>query len=107
MANDKKEKRNAMLKIVFGMVDDKDIDTVLAMLPKDAQYFFTQAETHRAIPAEKVREKAESYCLKGISFKNVTEAYKAAQQDAKPGDMIFVGGSSYIVADLLAAVQKG
>lgn len=103
----KKENRNAMLKIVFGMVDDKDIDTVLAMLPKDAQYFFTQAETHRAIPAEKVREKAEIYFLKGISFKNVTEAYKAAQQDAKPEDMIFVGGSSYIVADLLAAVQKG
>lgn len=93
------------LRIVFGMVDDKDIDTVLGMMPLHAVFYFTQASTHRAIPAEKVAEKAEAHGLHGMVFHSVAEAYQTALNDASPRDFIFVGGSSYVVADLLASIQ--
>lgn len=89
------------LRMVFGMVDDKDIDRVMTMLPKDATYYFTQASTHRAIPATRVREIALQHGLDGHIYNNVIEAYRAALSDAAADDFIFVGGSSYIVADLL------
>lgn len=89
------------LRMVFGMVDDKDIDRVMTMLPKDATYYFTQASTHRAIPATRVREIALQHGLDGHIYNNVIEAYRAALSDATADDFIFVGGSSYIVADLL------
>ena len=91
------------LRIVFGMVDDKDIDTVLAMLPKHACYYFTQASTHRAIPAEHVAELAQRYQLNGNTYPSVAEAYQAALADAHHDDFIFIGGSSYVVADLLSS----
>ena len=90
------------LRIVFGMVDDKDLDTVLAMLPKNAAYYFTQALTHRAIPADRVAEKAAAHNLHGTTHKTVAEAYRQALADADADDFIFVGGSSYVVADLLS-----
>lgn len=89
------------LRMVFGMVDDKDIDTVMEMLPKDAIYYFTQASTHRAIPVNSVKEKAVSHSLNGKTFESVSMAYRQAMADADENDFIFVGGSSYIVADLL------
>lgn len=91
------------LRIVFGMVDDKDIDTVLAMLPKHACYYFTQASTHRAIPAEHVAELALLHQLNGNTYPSVAEAYQAALADAHHDDFIFIGGSSYVVADLLSS----
>lgn len=91
-------------RIVFGMVDDKDIDTVMQMLPKDAVYYFCQATTHRAIPVEKVAEKADRVGLKGCSYHTVKDAYDAALADAQTDDFVFVGGSSYVVADLLSAI---
>ena len=90
------------LRIVFGMVDDKDLDTVLAMLPKNAVYYFTQASTHRAIPADRVAEKAAAHNLHGTTYSTVAEAYRQALADADADDFIFVGGSSYVVADLLS-----
>lgn len=99
--------RQGTLRMVFGMVDDKDLDTVLSMLPKDAVYYFTQAETHRAIPASKVQEKALSHGLHGTSFATVPAAYQQALKDAhSTDDFIFVGGSSYVVADLLSALSQ-
>lgn len=89
------------LRIVFGMVDDKDIDHVMAMLPKNARYYFTQATTHRAIPTKVVGEIGARYNLQGILFESVEKAYEAALADAGKDDFVFVGGSSYIVADLL------
>ena len=89
------------LRLVFGMVDDKDIDTVMGMLPQDAVYYWTQASTKRAIPAEKVQEKGETHRLSGNVFYNVKDAYEAALKDSDKADFIFVGGSSYIVSDLL------
>ena len=89
-------------RIVFGMVDDKDINTVMTMLPKDATYYWTQAETKRAINHEKVKETGKSHGLTGNSYPTVIEAYRAALSDSVPTDFVFVGGSSYVVADLLS-----
>lgn len=89
------------LRIVFGMVDDKDINTVMQLLPKQAVYYFTQASSHRAIPVHKVQEIAKAHQLEGTTFSNVKDAYQQALSDAHPDDFIFVGGSSYLVADLL------
>lgn len=100
------ESDDCRLRIVFGMVDDKDIDTILAMLPNEATYYFTQADTHRAIPATTVKEKAAKHNLNGESYDKVWAAYTKAIRDAAPTDFIFIGGSSYIVADLLTALTN-
>ena len=90
------------LRIVFGMVDDKDVTTVMKMLPKDAIYYWTQATTKRAIKVEKIAELGTSLGLNGNVYPSVNKAFKAAQADAVEDDFIFVGGSSYIVADFLS-----
>lgn len=89
------------LHIVFGMVDDKDIDTVMDMLPKNAKYYFTKAETHRAVNEMVLREKAEERSLSGSTYSSVAQAYNAVKKNAKDNDFVFIGGSSYVVADLL------
>lgn len=90
------------LRIIFGMVDDKDVTTVMKMLPKDAIYYWTQATTKRAIKVEKIAELGTSLGLNGNVYPSVNKAFKAAQADAAEDDFIFVGGSSYIVADFLS-----
>lgn len=95
------------LRIVFGMVDDKDIDRILAMLPREADFYWTQASSHRAIPAAQVAGKAAAIGLRGRSYATVGEAWQQALADASPEDFIFVGGSSYVVADLLALLKAG
>ena len=99
----KAQNPDTRLRIVFGMVDDKDINSVLSLLPKDACYYFCQASTHRAIPVEKVVALAAEHNLKGEGFPSVAEAYEKAKEDASDADFIFVGGSSYVVADLLSS----
>ena len=89
------------LHIVIGMVSDKDINTVLSMLPKDAFYYFTQASVLRAMPAEELGKKAESQGLYGSAYQNVPSAYLAAQANASDDDIIYIGGSTFVVADLL------
>ena len=93
------------LRIVFGMVNDKDISSVLAMMPKDAIYYFTQASVRRAMPSEELAGLASSYNLKGNCYPTVTDALDAARKDASPGDFVFVGGSCFVVADLLAGIH--
>lgn len=90
-----------MLHIVIGMVNDKDISGVLAMLPKEATYYFTRASVPRALPQDKLEALATQAGLKGRSFPTVKEAVTAAQKESRPEDLIFVGGSTFIVADLL------
>ena len=91
-------------RIVFGMVDDKEIDKVMAMLPKDAVYYWTQAETKRAVDVSHVKTLGDSLSLQGTSYPDVLTAYHAALNEAAADDFIFVGGSSYVVADLLAGL---
>lgn len=87
--------------IVFGMVDDKDIEGVLNLLPKEARYYFTKADSHRALNQFVVKTLAERRGLKGEAFETVKEAYQSAHRQAVPEDFIFVGGSSYVVGDFL------
>ena len=94
------------LRIVFGMVSDKDIEAVLALLPQNAVYYFTQASVKRAMPAEKLRAMASAHGLAGRSYPDVGTALKQARADARTEDFIFVGGSSFIVADLLTLWQN-
>ncbi len=89
------------LRIVIGMVNDKDISGVLRMLPTHAVYYFTKASVSRALPEEDFARKAREAGLSGNCYPNVTEAVEAAQKESRPEDLIFVGGSTFIVADLL------
>ena len=92
--------------IVFGMVDDKDVAHVLQLLKEKLEnrvkYYWTQPSTKRAIPVEKLSELALKLGLHGSLYHSVNEAYNAALENAEKGDFIFVGGSSYVVADLLS-----
>lgn len=94
------------LRIVFGMVDDKDIDQVLTMMPSNAVFYFTRAQSKRAIPENIVKEKASKLRLLGNSYDTVGEAYEAALRESHEDDFIFVGGSSYVVADFLTFINK-
>lgn len=92
--------------IVFGMVDDKDVAHVLQLLSEKLEnrvkYYWTQPSTKRAIPVEKLSELALKLGLHGNAYRSVKEAYNAALENAEKGDFVFVGGSSYVVADLLS-----
>lgn len=90
------------LRMVFGMVDDKDINTIMSLLPKRATYYWTQANSKRAIPSAKVAAIGNQHGLNGMDCGNVATAYQKALAEAHEGDFIFVGGSSYIVADFLS-----
>lgn len=89
------------LHIVMGMVNDKDISGVLAILPKDAIYYFTKANVKRALSEKELQSMALQSGLHGNTYHNVETAVTAAKEKAGKNDFIFVGGSSFIVADLL------
>lgn len=107
--------RGATLHIIFGMVNDKDIDTVLGLLPENAVYYFTQPATSRALPAEELCRRW--HALHPIAnlqspianrqspisaFSTVREALTAAQESASADDIIFIGGSNYVVGEALS-----
>jgi dihydrofolate synthase/folylpolyglutamate synthase len=89
------------LHMVWGMVGDKDIDSILPLLPVNAIYYFTRSSIPRSMDAAKLSERAAGYGLNGSSYPSVKEAYRAAQKEAGADDMIFTGGSTFVVADLL------
>lgn len=90
------------LRIVFGMVNDKDINGVLALLPKQATYYFAQASVARALESQVLQSLAAEHGLHGNTYPDVASATQAALNEADKEDFIYVGGSSFIVADLLA-----
>ena len=92
------------LRIVFGMVNDKDIKSVLKLLPQTAKYYFTNASTQRSIPAKDIQLLAAKEGLNGQVFTDVKSAYDTALAEADKEDFVFIGGSSYVVADLLSAL---
>ncbi|PTT02868.1 dihydrofolate synthase [Pedobacter sp. HMWF019] len=89
------------LHMVIGMVKDKDINGVLSLLPKDANYYFTQPDLERALPAEELASQSGKHHLKGKTFKIIKDALNAAKAAALPGDLIFVGGSTFVVAEVI------
>ena len=98
--------KHEQLHIVFGMVNDKDISAVLALLPKNALYYFTQASIPRALDAGKLADQAMEFNLKGKAYHSVKEAFSAAKQQATEKDFIFVGGSTFVVAEALILIES-
>lgn len=94
------------LHIIIGMVNDKDINGVISLLPKNAKYYFTQASVKRALPAEQVKEIANNHGLKGEAYCSVEKALTIAKNNAKENDLIFIGGSTFIVADLIVLYKS-
>lgn len=86
--------------MVVGMVQDKDISKILALLPKEARYIFCQAQIPRALPADQLAAKASEVGLNGKVIPNVNEAYNFARKNAGQDDLIFVGGSTFVVAEI-------
>ena len=88
------------LYIVWGMVKDKDITNILKLLPKEASYFFCQAKIPRAIPAHELAVKANEFGLSGIVVNDVNDAITKAKEMSSESDMIFIGGSTFVVAEI-------
>jgi len=89
------------LHFIFGTVGDKDPGKVLALLPKQAIYYFVKADIARAMDANELANRAKEFGLNGEVYPSVNEAYKNAQLVADKTDMIFVGGSTFVVAEVL------
>ena len=89
------------LHFVLGMVNDKDISKVLSMLPQNATYYFCRPDIPRGLEADSLKEKAESFGLHGEAYANVKAALAAAQKAAQANDLIFAGGSTFVVAEVV------
>ena len=87
--------------IVFGVVEDKDVDGIMALLPKSATYFFTKANNQRAVSEHVLHMMGQQLGLTGSTYPSVVEAYQAAKSKAESDDFMFIGGSSYVVAEFL------
>jgi dihydrofolate synthase/folylpolyglutamate synthase len=89
------------LHFIFGTVSDKDASKVLSKLPKDAEYYFTKADIPRALDPVLLKQQAEAFGLKGEVYNEVSIAFEAAQRKAEKEDLIFIGGSTFVVAEVL------
>ncbi|WP_297515934.1 folylpolyglutamate synthase/dihydrofolate synthase family protein [Flavobacterium sp.] len=88
------------LHIVLGVVNDKDLDEILPLFPENALYYFCKPNVPRGLDAEILRQKAEEFKRKGKVFSSVSEAYDEARKQAGSDDVIYVGGSTFVVAEL-------
>lgn len=88
-------------RVVFGILEDKDVFGVMSMLPQDATYYFCRPNSDRALPEQSVMMIGQQVGLNGNAYSSPIEAYQAALKDAAEDDFIFVGGSNYIVAEIL------
>lgn len=89
------------LHIVFGMVADKDWQKVLSFLPKEAFYYFVTPPSERGLPNDTLADYAQQIGLKGCSYPTIAEGFLAAKGNAQPSDLIYIGGSNYVVAEVL------
>lgn len=90
-----------ILRIVLGVVNDKDLSEMLPLFPNGATYYFCRPDVPRGLPAEVLRDNAGIFGLKGDAYHSVAEAYDAALADSSPEDFIFIGGSTFVVAEIL------
>jgi len=95
-----KEKFN-QLHIVLGVVNDKDLDEILPLFPKNAIYYFCKPNIPRGLEASILEKKANQFGLTGKTYHSVSEAYKQAQESAAANDFIYIGGSTFVVAEIL------
>ncbi|MFE3872094.1 bifunctional folylpolyglutamate synthase/dihydrofolate synthase [Flavobacterium sp. ZS1P70] len=89
------------LHMVFGVVNDKDLDEILPLFPKNAFYYFCKPNIPRGLEASILQKKATMFGLKGEVYNSVTDAYQKAKQNAANSDLIFIGGSTFVVAEIL------
>lgn len=89
------------LHFVIGMVNDKDITKVLSMLPADATYYFCRPDIPRGLEAESLMQKAAEFGLLGKAYPSVKDALASAQKHADKNDLVFVGGSTFVVAEVI------
>lgn len=89
------------LHIVFGVVNDKDVNSIIHLLPKQATYYFCKPEISRGLPAKDLKLVFNNYGLQGEAYNSVKEAYKKALQSASSEDFVFVGGSTFVVAEII------
>ena len=93
--------RHNNLHMVFGMVNDKNREPILAMLPKEAQYYFCKPDIPRGLDAVVLAEDAKKFVLNGKVYLSVNTALDAARKNARTNDLIFVGGSAFVVAEVV------
>jgi dihydrofolate synthase/folylpolyglutamate synthase len=89
------------LRIVFGVVNDKDLNDILPLMPKNAVYYFCRPNIPRGLDAASLKETSVGYGLSGDVYNSVAEAYSAALNDSSENDFIYVGGSTFVVAEIL------
>lgn len=89
------------LRIIWGTTKEKDVAEILSVLPKDAVYYYVQAQNSRAMDSDVLKEKAASFGLKGYSYKSVKAAYRVAMAEATNEDLILVAGSTFVVAEVI------
>ena len=89
------------LHFVLSVVNDKDIDGILQLLPKEAEYYFCKADIPRGLDVNILTEKAHKCGLNGKAYESVRIAYATALENAQEGDLVFVGGSNFTVAEVV------
>ena len=95
------EEHYNQLHMVLGVVNDKDLDAILPLFPAQAKYYFCKPDISRGLDEEELRKKALKFGLNGDSHKSVKKAYKSALQEAADMDVIYVGGSTFVVAEII------
>ena len=99
-------KRYRRLRLVLGFMADKDVGNMLTLLPREAEYYFTQASSPRALPAGCLAQMAAERGLSGEVFTKVEDAYQAARTAADADDCVYVGGSMYVLAELFSFLER-
>lgn len=89
------------LHMVFGVVNDKDLNSIIDLLPKKATYYFCKPNIPRGLDANQLKDVFNNYGLKGAVYSSVGEAYKKALENAQSNDLIFIGGSTFVVAEII------
>lgn len=90
-----------VLHFVLGVVNDKDLEEILPLFPKNAKYYFCRPNIPRGLDEEILREKASKFNVIGISYNSVSDAYADALKNADKNDLIYIGGSTFVVAEVL------
>ncbi len=104
VVNQLKHEHYIHLHMVIGFMRDKDLQHILPLMPTDATYYYTHAHTTRALPADELRDLAAQYGLIGESYPDVTAALSAARAAANRRDLIYIGGSMYVLAELFSTL---
>jgi dihydrofolate synthase / folylpolyglutamate synthase len=99
--NQIKKEKFEQLHIVLGVVNDKDLDSILPLFPQNAIYYFCKPKIERGLDVKILKEKATTYNLKGNTYNSVSNAYKNAITNSNTKDLIYIGGSTFVVAEII------